>query len=201
MDRCIRPGRTTDKQLAGIGRGVDDGPEVFEAGSGLGGTEQQVVSLEPPRQGGLRFGSAISGELVGFGGDDQKVALHTLEEADELRVGFLRRDVAVDEAEAERERGSFSEVGLDEFGPLGGDGFGDLGVAVSGQVGEVHLRLLTLGRVSNREEIDGAGAAGGGGDLRLLRAEERVQQARLANVGAAKEGDLRHGGLGKLCGR
>jgi len=77
---------------------------------------------------------------------------------DELHVGLLRRDVAVYEAEAECESGALGEIGLDEFGPLGGNGFGDFRVAVAGEVGKVHLWLLALGRVSNGEKVDGASA-------------------------------------------
>ena len=116
----------------------------------------------------MGLGAAVSGELVGLGGDDEQVALDGLEEVDELGVGLLRRDVAVDEAEAEGERWSLSEVGFDELGPLGGDGFRDFGVAVSRQVGEEHLRLLALGLVGDGEEVDGAGASGSGGDLGLV---------------------------------
>lgn len=90
------------------------------------------------------------------------------EKFDELHVGLLRRDVAVDQAEAERERGALSEIRLDEFGPLGGDGLGDFRIAVAGQIGEIHLRLLALGRVGDGEKVDGACAARRGGYFGLL---------------------------------
>ena len=44
------------------------------------------------------------------------------------------------------------------------------------------------------EEVDGAGTAGGGGDFRLLRPEELVDERRFADVGAAQEGDFRGAG-------
>lgn len=80
------------------------------------------------------------------------------EKFDELHVGLLRRDVTVYKAKAERESRSLGEIGLDEFGPLGGDGLGDFRIAVAGEVGEVHLWLLALRRVSNGEKVDGASA-------------------------------------------
>jgi len=71
----------------------------------------------------LRTGAAVAGEFVGLGCDNDKTAASVFEKFDELHVGRLRRDVAVDEAEAEGERGAFGEIRLNEFGPLGGDGF------------------------------------------------------------------------------
>lgn len=116
----------------------------------------------------MGLGASVAGEFVGFGGDDDQIAACVLEEFDELRVGGLRRYVAVDEAKAERKCVALGEVRLDELWPLGGDGFGDFGVAVAGKIGEVELRLLTLRRVGDGEEVDGASAARSGGDLRLL---------------------------------
>lgn len=180
---------------------MDGGPEVFEAGSGFGGAEEDIFHLQAFFEGGLGFAASVAGELVGFCGDDDEVAARLLEKFDELDVGLLRRNVAVHEAEAEGEGGALGEVRLDEFWPLGGDGFGDFGVAVSGQVGEIHLRLLALGRVGDREEVDGAGASGSGGDFGLFGVEQGIEQAGFADVGASQEGDFRNGGRRELCGR
>lgn len=116
----------------------------------------------------MRLGAAIAGELVRFGCDHDEIAAGVLEEFDELYIGLLGRDVAIDQAKAEGESGTLGQIRLDELWPLCRDGFGDLGVAVSGQVGEVHLRLLALGSIGDGKEVNGACAARRGGDLRLL---------------------------------
>lgn len=85
-----------------------------------------------------------------------------LQEFDELYIGLLRRDVAINQAEAERESGSPGEIRLDKFWPFGGDGFRDFCITISGQVGEVHLGLLALWGVGYREKIDGARTSGSG---------------------------------------
>ena len=150
------------------------------------------------------MGEFVGGELVAFCADDEETALMGAEEGEELGIAFLRRDVGVDEADAERECGAIGEVGVDEFWPLGGDGFGDLRVAVAGQVSEDEARWRVVGGGfcvgEEREEVDGAGAAGRGGDFCLAGADEGVEQRRLADVGAAEEGYFWRGWSGKLCG-
>lgn len=91
-----------------------------------------------------------------------------LQELDELHVRLLRRNIAVDQAEAECESGALAEIRLNEGGPLSRDRFGDFSVAVAGKIREVHLGLLAVGRVGDGEEIDGASASGRGGDFGLL---------------------------------
>ena len=51
-------------------------------------------------------------------------------------IAFLRRNVGVDQADAEGERFALLQIGLDETGPLAGDRLRYLGVAVTWEVGE-----------------------------------------------------------------
>jgi len=50
------------------------------------------------------------------------------------------------------------------------------------------------------EEVDAASAPGSGAGARQLGADQGVDHARFANVGAAKECDLRQAGSGELRG-
>jgi len=180
---------------------MDRYPEFFQARFCFRRAKHDIFHQQAFFQRGLRFGATVAGELVCLGGDDDKATACVLEEFDELDVGLLWRNVAVDKTQAERERGAVGEVGLDKFRPLGGDGFGDFCVAVSGQIGEVHLGLLALGCVGDGEEIDGSSTSGGGGDFGLFGVEERVQQAGFTDVRAAQECNLRDRRRRKLCGR
>ncbi len=157
-----------------------------------------MVCAERAAEGQFGLGAAISGEAVGLGGDDEVRAVDVAEEFGELDVAGLRGDVGVDEAEAEGERGAFGEVWLDEFGPPGGDGSGDFGVAVAGKVGKEEIWLLSFGRGGEAEEVDGACAARCRGDFGLGRAEECIEEAGFADVGAAEEGELGRGGRRKV---
>ena len=164
---------------------MDRCPELFQSSFCFGRAKHDIFYQQAFFQRGLRFGAAVTGELVCLGGNDDKATACVLEEFDELDVRLLWRNVAIDKTQAERERGAVGEVRFNEPRPLGGDGLGDFGVAVSRQIGEVHLWLLALGCVGDGEEIDGSGASGGGGDFGLFGVEECIQQAGFADVGAA----------------
>ena len=171
----------------------DFGPEGFDAAYGFGGDGEDAVDAVGEFEGGEGFGELVAAEAVGFGADDEVGTVHGAEGVDEEGVAFLWGDVGVDEADAEGELLALGEIGLDEFGPFGGDGPGDFGVAVAGQVGEDERRTrgeFGFGAFMEGEEVDGAGAAGGGGDLRFLGAEQGVDERGLADVGAAQEGDF-----------
>ena len=104
--------------------------------TGLAEHRRSWSSLRSRLRGRQSFDSCVSGEPVGLGAHDEEFPLDGTEIFDELLVAGLRRDVGVDEADAEGEGFAFVEVGLDEVGPFGGDGLRDFGVAVAGQVGE-----------------------------------------------------------------
>lgn len=118
-------------------------------------------------EGCVCLAAAIAGEFVGLGRDDDEVATCMFQELNQLDIRLLRRNIAVDQTEAQRQGRALGEVWLNEFWPFGGDGFGDFGVAISRQVGKIHLRLLALRAVRNGKEIDCPCASGRGGDLGL----------------------------------
>ena len=146
------------------------------------------------------LGALVAALFVDFGADDDEIAADVAEIFDELQVAFLGGNVGVDEADAEFELFAIGEIGIDEVGPAGGNGFGDFGVAVAWEVGEDDFIAAGLAFFGESEEIDGAGAAGGGGDFGGFFTDEGVEQAGFADVGAAEEGDLRGGG-GRVTGR
>ncbi len=195
----------------GGGLALDDaqdfGPEGFYAGGGFGGDGEDAVDVVGGFEGGYGFGELVAAKAVGFGADDEVGAVHGLEGVDELGVAVLGRDVGVDEADAEGKLLAFAEVGLDEAGPVGGDGFGDLSVAVAGEVreneGGADVEFGFCAFVEG-EEVDGAGAAWGGGDFSFFGAEERVDKRGLADIGAAEEGHFGGvegaGGVGEVVG-
>ena len=185
----------------------DLGPEGFDAAYGFGGDGEDAVDAVGLLEGGDGLGELVAAEAVGFGADDEVGAAHGLESVDEEGVALLGRDVGVDEADTEGELFALADVGLDELGPFGGDGAGDLGVAVAGEVGEDEGGAgveFELGTFVEREEVDGAGAAGGGGHLRFFRSEKGVDEGGLAYVRAAEEGDFGRvegaGDVGKVVG-
>ena len=171
----------------------DLGPEGFDAAYGFGGDGEDAVDAVCLFECGDGFGELVAAKAVGFGADDEVGAMHGLEGVDEEGVALLRGDVGVDETDAEGELFALADVGLDELGPLGGDGARDLGVAVAGEVGEDEGGAgveFELGAFVEREEVDGACAAGGGGDFGFFGAEEGVDEGGFADVGSAEKGDF-----------
>ena len=203
---CLLPEAAADP-FAAVGRqwqvwieallgGFYAGPEVFHAVVGFGGDGEDLFEAEALLQCDEVAGALVAAEAVDFGSDYGEVAAGGTEPVDELAVAFLRGDVGVDQTDAELEGGADGEIGLNEGGPAGGDGFRNFGVAVAGQVSLDEPG--TLAGVEEREEVDGSGAAGGGGDFGGFGADEGVEEAGLADVGAAEEGDFRDVWGGKL---
>jgi hypothetical protein len=90
----------------------------------------------------------------------------------------------VDEDEGAPERRAAGEVGAEQGLPALDDGLRGLGEAVAGEVDQVAVG-------AEGEEVDLLGAARGvRGAGERLAADERVDQGRLADVGAAGEADL-----------
>ena len=169
------------------------GPEGFDSSHGLGRDRQNAVDAVGFLECGEGLGELVAAQAIGLGADHQVRALHGVEGIDEQGIALLRGNVGVDQANAEGELFALGEVRFDELGPLGGDGLGDLGVSIAGQIREDERRTgveLGFGAVMEREEVDGPGAAGRGGDFRFFRAEQGIDQRRFADVGAAEEGDF-----------
>ena len=149
-----------------------------------------------------RFDATVSGEAIGFGADDEVGPPGALQEFEELRVAGFWWNGAVDKADAQRQGGAFTQVGVNELWPLGGDGSGKLRVSVAGQIGKEKLRLLGgllgPGTAGKGKEVNGAGAAWRRGDASLLLVEERINEAGFADIGAAEEGDLGRPGFGEM---
>ncbi len=91
--------------------------------------------------------------------------------------------------EAQRQRLAFLQIGIDELAHCAVISLGDAGEAVARQIGEDEVRLR-LAVAPYLEEVDGLGAAGSVAGLGDLAAHKRVDQARLADIRAANEGDL-----------
>ena len=133
-------------------------PEFVASGAGLGGEGKQAGHGIFLRQGAESAAQLIVREAVAFGGDEQEFAVGGGEEVQQLAVALLRRDVGIDQDDAQAQRGALVEIGLDEFGPFLGNLARNLGVAVAGEVGENQLRARLSGP-ADLEEVDGAGAA------------------------------------------
>ena len=118
---------------------------------------------------------------------------------EKLLVGGLGRDGDVDQRQAESQRDPRLKIWIDEGRPLGGELFGRARVSVTGKVYKKKLSLRLAGP-PEIEEIDGLGAPGGVTGLGDLASDERIDEARLADVGAAQESDFGSGGGRELPG-
>src|SRR6266567_452007 len=174
-------------------------PQFVASGAGLGGVGKRAsggILLSESAQSIVKL---IVGEPVALGGDEQEVAVGGAEEVQQLAVTLLGRDVGVDQNDAEAQRGAFVEVGFDELRPFLGNLAGNLGVAVAGEVGKNQLGLR-LSRPAYFEEVNAAGAAWSGTGARHFVADQGVNHARFADIGAAEESDLRQAGGGEVRG-
>src|SRR5208283_6078103 len=110
----------------------------------------------------------------------------------QLPVAVLRRYVDVYQRHAQGQRRTVIEIRLDKLWPLLRDFTRNLGVPVARQVGENQLGTR-FPRPAHGKEIDAAGTAGSGAGTGDLRADERIDDAGFADVGAAEKSDLRQG--------
>jgi len=182
-----------------LGRLPDLCPQLIASGAGFGRIGEQAgrgIFLGQGSQCGVQ---SIVGEPVALGGHQQEFAIRGGEEVQQLAVTLLRGNVGVDQNDAQAQRGALVEIRLDEFGPLLGNLARNLGVAVAGKIGENQLGARFSGP-ANLEEVDAAGAAGSGTGARHLVSDQRIDDARLADVGPAEKSDLRQAGSGKLGG-
>ena len=79
------------------------------------------------------------------------------------------------------------------------DGLGHARVTVTRKINEEELGMRFAG-AAQLEKVDGLGASGRVAGLGDLVGDERIDQARLADVGAAQERDLRRAGSRELLG-
>ena len=128
-----------------------------------------------------RFG----GDLVGLRQHDLVDHRALVEHVhDGLVVGFDAM-ARIDEQEYARKSGAAAQIVAHQFRPALDLGLRRLGVAVARHVDEAHT-------VAEQEEVELARAAGlARGPRQRLPARERVDEARLADVGAARERNLR----------
>jgi hypothetical protein len=135
-------------------------------------------------------------ELVRLGEQDEPTRVpHPLEE---LPIERRERMACVHDHHDAREGWAPPQVGIDELFPLVAQGLGGARESVARQVDQPRLRLVFL---AQRVKIDGLRAAGRlAGKRKALAAEERVDCARLADVRAAGEGELRRAGRRDVAG-
>src|SRR6202007_3457520 len=91
------------------------------------------------------------------GGHDEELAAQRIEEVEELAVARLRWDIRIDQRDTQSQGRALGKIRFDEAGPILRDFAGDLGVAVTGEVGENQLRLRLPGP-ANLKKVDAAGA-------------------------------------------
>src|SRR5437879_2158898 len=142
-------------------------------------------------------------KAVAFGGDQQDLASGGAEKIEQLPIALLRGNIDVDQRDAESQRRPLVQVRLDKLRPLPRDLTRDLGITVSWEVGEDQLRTR-LSRPADFEEVNAASASGSRTGARELGADQRINYARLTDVGASEEGDFRDGGsreVGGICCR
>src|SRR5579871_343843 len=89
------------------------------------------------------------------------------------------------------------EIGLDELGPFLRYLAGDLGISVTGEIGEDELGTWFSGP-TDFEEINAAGASGCGTGARKFVADQRVNDAGFSNIRTPQKCDLRNRGNGEV---
>ncbi len=125
---------------------------------------------------------------VDLGHDDLVREARFVHQVHQGIVGVLGADLGIDQQQDAPQIGPAADVGIDQAGPALDLGFGDLCIAVARQVHQHQVR-------AEIEEIDLLRPARRVGDARqMLPAGERVQEARLADIGAAGERHLRQSG-------
>ena len=159
------------------------------AGAVMGRGRQHVgVGGRALGERGLGLGDALGklGRLhgVALGQHDLMADGHLAERVEHRLVGLLEAVAGVDQHVDAGEVGAAAQVGVDHLGPGRDLGLGGRGIAVARHVH--HVEGAAAG-----EEDQFLGAAGRArGARQLLAAGERVDQARLADIGAAGERDL-----------
>ena len=118
-----------------------------------------------------------------------KFRLACRNQSSNCKVELLRRNRDIHQRQAQHQRLALLQVRIDELRPLRRDFLGHARIAVAGKIGEDEVGIR-LARTAHLEEVDGLGATGRVAGLGDLGADQRVDQTRLAHIGAAQEGDL-----------
>src|SRR5262245_24576745 len=93
-------------------------PQLALAGAGLRGVGKNGLDIVLARERVQGMAELVAGELIGFGGDHQEVAVGVAQEVDELPVRRLCWDIGVDEHDGQLQRRAIGEIWLDELWPL-----------------------------------------------------------------------------------
>mmetsp|Transcript_24444 Transcript_24444/g.70132 ORF Transcript_24444/g.70132 Transcript_24444/m.70132 type:complete len:254 (+) Transcript_24444:155-916(+) len=158
--------------------GVDVGPHQAPLQRLQRGDHLRHVPVEVLRVAAVRLGQ-----------HDHEPAARAVHGAPDLEVAALEAHRGVHEADDPPEVLGPPEVGVHELRPLLPQGPRDLGVAVAGQVHEGEPPA----HVEDEEVARAARLLGGPGDLPAV--DERVDEARLPDVGPPDHADLRDPGL------
>jgi len=135
---------------------------------------------------------SVARKLVCLRSYNQGFASSPVQKFQQLLVVFLRRNIQIDQCEAQCEGLPFLQVRLNECRPTGGDFLRHLGIPISGQVGENQLWLRLPGP-SDFEEIDRSRAPRRGTGLRNFCPQQRIDDARFPDVGPSEKCNFRQG--------
>src|SRR5579862_8545404 len=172
-------------------------PQVFAAGSGLGRVRKQVGGRIFVSQRSQDIVELIVGETVALGADQQKVAPAGGQEVQELAIVLLRRNVHIDQSNAEGESWALMEVRLYKLWPLLRNFARNFGVTVAREIGEDQLGTRFSGP-ANFKEVDAAGASRSGTGAGQLGADQGIDDAGFTDVGTAEERDFGKAGSGEV---
>ncbi len=141
----------------------------------------------------------VGRDAVGLGSNQQEVAIDVPQPLEQLQIEFLWRDGYVDEYYAQRQRFARLQIGIYELRPLRRDFLRYARIPIARQVGEDEVGLWLAG-AAYLKEVNGLGTARRVAGLGDFAADKRINETRLADVGAAYEGDLRRA-RGRLLSR
>ena len=172
--------------------------QLFHPQPGFGRGDDQVGKgrgMAAGLLGGARLdlGELARLHLVGLGEDEGVADRGLVEHLHHVAVDVLEAVAAVDQHQRPLEHRAAAQIVVDQVAPLAGDVLRRLGEAVAGHVDQPQPH-----RLADLEEVELLGAARrvrGAGEG--AASGQPVEQRRLADVGAAGEGDLRHGRVGQ----
>ena len=165
----------------------------------LGGEGNDRVSSDSERlrQRSERFAQQIVRDSIGLRRHHEIRPIVVAQPFVKLNVRLLRRNRNVHQRHAQRQRLARFEIGIDEARPQRGDRFRHARVSVTRKIDEEKLGMRFAG-TPQLEKVDGLSSSRSVAGLRDLVGDERIDQARLADVGTSQEGDLRRARRRKL---
>src|SRR5579862_147861 len=174
-------------------------PQFLAPGASLGRVRKQPcrgIFLSQHSQSTVQL---IVRHAVGLGCDQQELAARGAQKSQELLVAFLRRNVGVDQRNTQSKRRALIQIRFNKFRPLLRNLARNLRVAVTWEVGENQL-WIRFPRPANLKEINAARSSGCGTGARQLGADQRINHARLTNIGPPEEGNLWQRRGREVCG-